>query len=190
MSYGWAMKQKTIDREMMSDVLADMDFKSPKEKTDLAPKSYDRPKQSVSKKIHATVLTVKELPARSWLPLDPPKQNVVQNFRPAVLTVKEPPARGWLPRVVFASVVLFALSWFGLHSDMGKRFMALWHGTSPAEKSSVVTTPAPVSLDPAEPAGPGNFSPGLSSEAPIDDKNPGVPQNGGAPSTLSSREPN
>src|ERR1700680_3326629 len=67
MSYGWAMKQKTIDREMMSDVLADMDFKSPNEKTDFAPKSAVPPKQSLSTNLRATVLTVKELPARGWL---------------------------------------------------------------------------------------------------------------------------
>src|ERR1700680_2113830 len=67
MSYGWAMKQKTIDREMMSDVLADMDFKSPNEKTDFAPKSAVPHKQSLSTNLRATVLTVKELPARGWL---------------------------------------------------------------------------------------------------------------------------
>jgi general secretion pathway protein A len=160
MSLGWATKQKTIDREMMRDALAEMKPVSVKAKTDFTPK-----------------------------PVDPPKQSVVQDFHPAVLTVKEPPARGWLPRVVFASVVLFALSWFGVRSDIGKRFMASWLGISPAEKSFVVPTPAPGSLDPAAPAGPGNFSPGLSSEAPTDDKDPDVPRHGGAQSTLSSREP-
>jgi type II secretory pathway predicted ATPase ExeA len=161
MSLGWATKQKTIDREMMRDVLAEMNPGSMKAKTDIAPIS-----------------------------MDPPKQIVVQNVRPVVLTVKELPARGRLPKVVFASAVLFALSWFGLQSDIGKRFMPLWHGISPAEKSSVVPAPAPVSLDPAAPADPGNLSPGLSSEAPTGDKNPGVPQHGGERPTLSSREPN
>src|ERR1700694_1301294 len=95
MSLGWASKQKTIDREMMRGVLADMDLGSPTGKPDLAPKSAD-----------------------------PPKQSVVKNLQPAVLTVKKPPARGWLPKVAVASAVLFALSLFGLHIGIGKRHMA------------------------------------------------------------------
>src|SRR6202022_1306635 len=62
MSFCWAMKQKAIDREMMRDVLADMDFKSPKEKTAFAPKSTVPPKHRSSHNDRATVLTVKELP--------------------------------------------------------------------------------------------------------------------------------
>jgi type II secretory pathway predicted ATPase ExeA len=161
MSLGWATKQKTIDREMMRDVLAEVDPGSPKAKTDFAPKS-----------------------------VSPPKQSVVQNLRPAVLTVMEPPSRGWLPKVALASAVLFALGWSGVRLDIGKRFMVLWHGISAAEKGSVVPTPAPVSVDPAAPAGPGNLSAGPRSGAPSDDKNPGVPQQGGAQSKHSSREPN
>src|SRR6202171_6429836 len=66
MSCGWAMKQKTVDRDMMRDVLADMDFKSPKKKIEFAPKSADQPKQRISQNLRATVLTVKDLPARGW----------------------------------------------------------------------------------------------------------------------------
>jgi type II secretory pathway predicted ATPase ExeA len=161
MSLAWATKQKTIDREMMRDLLAEMNPGSMKAKTEITPKS-----------------------------VDPPKQSVVQNLRPAVLTVKAPPARGWLPKVVLASAVLFALGWSGMHFDVGKRFTTLWHGTSAAEKNSVVPTPAPVSLDPAAQTGRGNVSPGLSPEAPTDEKNPGVPQQSGVESTLSNREPN
>jgi hypothetical protein len=161
MSLAWATKQKTIDREMMRDLLAEMNPGSMKAKTDITPKS-----------------------------VDPPKQSVVQNPRSAVLTVKEPPARGWLPKVAVASAVLFVLGWSGAHFDAGKRFMTLWHGISAAEKNSVVPAPAPVSLDPAAQTGRGNFSPGLSSEAPADEKNPDVPRPSGVESTLSSREPN
>jgi hypothetical protein len=161
MSLGWATKQKTIDREMVRDVLAEMNPGPPKARTDFVPKS-----------------------------VEPKKQSVVQNIRPAVLTVKEPPARGWLPKVVLASAVLIALGWSGVHLDIGKRVMVLWHGNSPAEKGSVVPTPALESLDPATPAGHDNSSPGESSRAPTDDKNPGVPVQGGSETTLSNREPN
>jgi general secretion pathway protein A len=161
MSLGWATKQKTIDREMMRDVLAEMNPGSLKAKTEFAPKS-----------------------------VAPTKQSVIQNTRSALLTVKEPPARGWLPKVALAGAALFLLGWSGVHLDIAKRLMVLWHGASPAEKSSIVPTPTPVSIDPAALANPGNLSPGPSSEAPTDDKNLGVPIQGGTQSTLSSREPN
>jgi general secretion pathway protein A len=161
MSLAWATKRKTIDREMMRDVLAEMDLGSLKAKTDLAPKS-----------------------------VNPPKQSIEQNLSPAVLTIKEPPARGWLPKFALASAVLFALGWSGMHSDVAKRFMDLRYGTSATEKGSVAPTPVPVSLDPAAPVGPGNFSPGPSSETPTEDENPGVPRHGEAQSTISSRESN
>src|ERR1700687_857497 len=157
MSFAWAMKQKTIDREMMHDVLADIDRGSSKRKRDFTLKSEDQVERSFS-----------------------------QNLRPTVVTVKEPPARGWLPKAAIASAVLFALGWSAVHFDIGKRFMSI----AAAAKSSVVLTPAPVSLDPIAPATPDNSSPGPKSEAPTDDKNPGVPQQGGVQSTLSSREPN
>lgn len=44
MSLAWAMKQKNIDREMMRDVLSDMDFDVPKEKPEIAPKIVEQPK--------------------------------------------------------------------------------------------------------------------------------------------------
>jgi len=161
MSLGWATKQKTIDRETVRDILAEMNPGSPMAKSEFTPKSEE-----------------------------PKKQRVIQNIRPAVLTVKEPPARGWLPKVVFASAVLIALGWSGVHSDIGKRVMGLWNGNSAAEKGSVVPAPAPESLGPAATASPDSSSPGESSKAPTDDNNSGVPMQGGGESTLSSREPN
>src|ERR1019366_8734859 len=98
MSLGWATKAKTIDREMMHDVLADLDPGSPNEKTDLPPKFADEPKQII--------------------PLA---------LRPPVLTVTEPPARGWLAKVAVASVVLLALGWTGVHSNVGRRLAVSLH---------------------------------------------------------------
>jgi general secretion pathway protein A len=161
MSLGWATKQKNIDREMMRDILAELNPGSMKANTDIAPKSAE-----------------------------PPKPSVVPDLRPAVLTVKEPPARAWLPKVVFASAVLFALGWSGTHYDIAKRFMTLWHGISAVEKNSVAPAPAPLSLNPAAQTDRGNFLPGLSSEVPTDEKNPGVVQPGEVESTVSSRDPN
>ena len=179
MSLGWATKQKKIDREMMRDVLAEMDLDSPKAKTD-----FDSPKATMD--FESPKAKMDFAPK----PVGQPKQSVVQYIRPAVLTVKEPPARGWLPKVALASAVLFALGWSAVQLDVGKRVMVLWHGISAVERGPVVPTPAPVSLDPAVQDGPGNFSSEPRSEAPTDDKNLGVQQQGEVRSTLPSQEPN
>jgi general secretion pathway protein A len=169
MSLGWATKQKTIDRELMRDVLAEMNPASMKAKPEIAPKA-----------------------------VEPPKHRVVLNPRPAVLTVNDPPARGWLPKLVIVSAVLLALGWSGARFDIGKRFMKLWHSGFAAVENSLVPTPtaapASESLDPAAQPVRGNFSPGLSSDAPSEaptvQKNPGVPQQSRVQSKLLSREPN
>ena len=173
MSLGWATKQKTIDREIMRDVLAEMNPESMKVKTESAPKV-----------------------------VEPPKQSVVLNPRRAVLTVNEPPARGWLAKLVIASAVLLALGWSGAHFDIGKRFTTLWHGGLAAEENSVVPaltqSSEPESIDPAAQTDRGNLSSGSNSdlpfeappEAPTDQKDSGVPQQSGAQSKRLSREPN
>jgi len=169
MSLGWATKQKTIDREIMRDVLAEMNPGSMKAKPESAPKV-----------------------------VEPPKLSVMLNPRPAVLTVNEPPARGWLPKLIVASAVLLALGWSGAHFDIGKRFLNLWRGGLAAGENSITPTPAPEFFDPAAQTDRGNLSPrsspDASSEAPpeatTDQKDPGVPQQSGAQSKLLSREPN
>ena len=164
MSLGWATKQKTIDREIMRDVLAEMNPGSMKAKPEIPPKA-----------------------------VEPPKQSIVLNPRPPVLTVNDPPAPGWLPKLVVASAVLLALGWSGAHFDVGKRFLNLWHGGLAAGENPVVTTPEPESFDPAAQTDRGNLSPGLNSdarseappEAPTDQKDPGV----ASPGTPHSRNP-
>jgi general secretion pathway protein A len=169
MSFAWATKQKTIDREMMREVLAEMGHGSPMAKTDIAPMA----KTDIAPK-----------------PALQPKQSVMLIPPAAVLTVKEPPARGWLPKFALACALLIALGWSAAHLDIAKRFMGLWQGIPAAEKSPAVPTSGPVSLDPAGLNGPGNLSSGPNSEAPTDDKNPGMPERRGGQSALPSRELN
>jgi type II secretory pathway predicted ATPase ExeA len=161
MSLGWASKAKTIDREMMRDVLADFDPGSPNQETELPPK-----------------LTVEPKP---MIPLAP---------RPQVLTVTEPPSRGWLAKVAVASVVLIALFWSGVHFDLQQRLVFFVHKIGAAVKSSVVSTSTPVLPVPATPAGPNNLSLVLGSKATDDDKNPDVSLQVGAESLRSNRGPN
>jgi type II secretory pathway predicted ATPase ExeA len=145
LSFAWAMEQKTIDREMMSDVLADMDPGSPNEKTDLPPKFADEPKQVI--------------PAAQ---------------RPPVLTVKEPPARGWLTKVAIAGVVLLALGWTGVHFNFGQRLAYSFDDIATTIKSYFVPTPPRLSMESTTPASSHDPSLDPSQEAPADDKNPGV----------------
>ena len=94
MSYAWAMKRKTIDRDTMSEVLADLDPGSPIEKIEkevLAPKLPEEPKPSVS-----------------------------QTPQPVGLTLKPPPARGWFSKIVAVCLWCFALGWFGFQPNVEK----------------------------------------------------------------------
>ena len=121
MSLGWATKTKTIDREMVRDVLADMDPGSPIEKTDPPPKFVEEPQQVGPIAYH-----------------------------PPVLTVKEPPARNWLAKVTVVSVVLLALAWTGIHFNFGQRFGDSWHDVAAVVKSYIAPAPAalpPAALD-------------------------------------------
>jgi hypothetical protein len=130
------MKQKNIDRDMMRDVLTDMDFEVPKEKVDVAPKMEERPKLSAS-----------------------------QHLRPAVLTVAKPPSRGKVAKIAFASVLLLALGWAGIYSGIGRQLAFSIHDIVAAVKSSVVP-PAPGSVGPTAPASPYDSSPSPTSETP------------------------
>ncbi len=91
MSYSWAMKRKTIDRDTMSEVLADIDTESPIEKE-------------------------KELPT----PITPVdiKPSVSQTIRPVGLTLNPPPNRGRIPKIAFVFIAMFALGWIGLQSNV------------------------------------------------------------------------
>lgn len=160
MSLGWATKQKTVDEKMMRDVLADLNLGSPNGKTVLVSKSGDEPKHSV-----------------------------LQIPQPPVLTVKEPPARDWLAKVAIASVVLLALGWSGVQSNLGQRLAVSLHGIGSAVKSLVVPTAAPVSFDPPALAVPDRSSRGPGPEAPTDDRNPGVPQQAGYSQHSQVRKP-
>jgi|SRR5579872_1249362 len=157
MAFCWAMKQKTIDREMMRDILADMNVGPPQEKTEFAPKPADRPKPRVS-----------------------------QNVRPTALTAKDPPARGWLPKATVAGAVLFALGWAGVHFDFWTRLPSALHAISTADKSSVVPPPATVSLDSTLTGSNSSLS-GPEPETSTTDKASGAPEQDAIQALPSSR---
>jgi len=163
MSLAWATKKKTVDREILRDVLAETKPQPVKIKTAEA-----------------------AAPAPA-----PPKPDVVSSLRSsAVLTVKDPPAQSWVPKAVLTCAALLALGWGGMRLEVGKRFVDLWHGLSAPAKSSEVVSPVPMPPVQAVPAIPGTFSSDSKSESLTDDRNPGVPQHDGNPRSSSNQEPN
>jgi hypothetical protein len=132
MSYAWAMKRKTIDRDTMTEVLADLDPESPIEKVEkevLAPKLQEEPKPSVS-----------------------------QTPQPVGLTLEPAPVRGLLSKSVVVCLVLIVLGWFGLQPNIEKWIGSSANAISIAVRSFLVPTSTAVHTDPATTAVPGNSS--------------------------------
>src|SRR5579862_3615612 len=161
MSLAWATKKKSIDREILRDVLSETSPQPAKSRTEAAPA--------------ATI---------------PPKQDVVSTLRStSVLTMKEPPSRSWLPKVILSCAALAVLGWGGMRYDAGKRFMDLWRGFSAPAKGAVMAAPGPVALAPGDPAA-GKFSPGTKSESLTDEREAGAVPQTGSPRASANQEPN
>ncbi len=159
MSYAWAMKRKTIDRDTMSEVLSDLDPGSPIEKVEkdvLPPKLQEEPKPSVS-----------------------------QTTQPVGLTLEPPPDRGWLSKSVVVCLLLIALGWFGLQPNVEKWIGSSFDSISVGVRSFLVPSSAAVSPDPASTVAPDNSSTRPKPEALSHEKDINVPKQGGEESSLS-----
>jgi general secretion pathway protein A len=193
MSLAWALKQKNIDRDMMRDVLSDMDFVVPKDK------EKEEPAQEIAEPAKpAAKPSAPHTAPPSFRPptqAEYPKPSFRSSYRPAVLTVKEPPAGSKLAKVAFACVVLGALGWAGVHIGIHKQFDASWRSITALVKGHIQPTPAPVpavgptSADATGPAGLDDHSRNSKPETPTEDKNLGSPQVGSGQPTLQGYEP-
>lgn len=130
MSLAWATKASTIDREIMRDVIADIDPDSLNEK----------PKEKGNENRDASLKSAEE-PKQQVIPIAP---------RPAVLTVAEPPARNWLTKVALVSVALLALGWTGIHFNFEERIGYSLHDIAAAVKGFVVSASSPAETAPAD----------------------------------------
>ena len=156
MSFACAMKQKSVDRQMMSEVVADMDFGA-----------------SIEKKEERAA----RLAAEPRLPEDPKPATAKAVRSKAELTLNAPPYRSWLASlVVAAGITAFVLGWYALQFRVDKR-MGVFVKNLPANlKGYVASKPSP-----APPLPPPAIAPGAppSSPAPAELTNssePGVPQ--------------
>jgi type II secretory pathway predicted ATPase ExeA len=192
MSLAWALKQKNIDRDMMRDVLSDMDFVVPKdkEKEEPAHKIAEPAKPAAKPSAPHTAPPSFRPPTQA----EYPKPSFRSSYRPAVLTVKEPPAGSKLAKVAFACVVLGALGWAGVHIGIHKQLDASWRSITELVRSYIqpasapMPAAAPASADATGPTSFDNSSGEPKSVTPAENRNPGMPQSGNTQSTLRDRE--
>jgi type II secretory pathway predicted ATPase ExeA len=129
MSYAWAMKRKTVERDTVREIMSDMDSGAPleKEKEFVAPKLPDEPKASFA-----------------------------QNIQPVPLTLKPASSSGWFSKFVVVCFVLLALGWFGIQPSVQNWIRSSYSAVSATVKSYLVPSSAPASPGPASTAGPDN----------------------------------
>jgi general secretion pathway protein A len=156
MSYAWAMKRKTIDRDTMSEVLADLDPVSPVEKE----KEFISPR----------------------LPIKP-KPSVIQTPQPIGLRLKAPPPRSWMSMFVAAGLVAVALGFLGFQPNVEKWIGSSYNSISASVRNFLVPTSAPVSAAPAPSVSPDTSSTSPMPEGLSDEKDVKVPQQGGVGSS-------
>jgi len=131
MSFAWAMKQKTVDREMMTEVLAD-----------LIPESATASE--------APPPTIREVP-------EEPKPSISVAEKPVGLPLKSSPPHRGLAKVAATGLVAVALGWFGLQYRVDKWVGSTVYDISTAVKASGVVDQGEV-LRQAAPADESNNS--------------------------------
>jgi general secretion pathway protein A len=200
MSLAWALKQKNIDREMMRDVLSDMDYEVPKEKWEPEPKIAEparpaaaqtprplaAPVKAPAAAVRVEVEEHREVAVAPPRIAESPKPVPAPKYRPVVLTVKGPPPGGKLAKVAFAGVVLLGLGWAGVHIGINRQLVASWRSITEFVKGAIVPAAAPgqppagtpAAVNPASPQDSENPAIDPKAEIPADSKNPGVPSTG------------
>jgi type II secretory pathway predicted ATPase ExeA len=114
MSYAWAMKRKTVERDAMAEVLADID-----------------PEQRIENDVVA-----EKAPAESKIGARGPSQ-------PIGLTLKPPAARSGLSTVMVVLLVLLSLCWLGFQPNVEKWAGNSYSTMSAAVRSFLHPTTAP-----------------------------------------------
>lgn len=164
MSLACALKRKTIDRDIIREVLADLDLKSLNEETAVVRKSEEEPK-------HSVLQTPRNV---DWKAL-------FRDWLPRLPEVKSD--RIYFAFFVVASALLLALGLSVIHANKKQRQAIAPQTPLPAETSFIAPTPAPVFQDSAILATPNVSLTGLNAESPSDHKiQVLLPQYGGAQS--------
>jgi type II secretory pathway predicted ATPase ExeA len=211
MSLAWALKQKTIDGDMMRDVLSDMDYQVPREPFEPEAKPAE-PANPVATKLVQPAATAPALAPAIPSPEPPtpkektvaapriaerPKNYAPPKYRSTILTIKGPEPGRKLARVAFAGVVLVALGWFGIQFGINKQLDASWRSILELVKGSsapaAAPAPAPSAPAPADSTAPPNSGiaePDAKPDAPGDSRNAGMPPPGNSESLHKGRDSN
>jgi len=149
MSLACALKRKTIERDIIREVLADLDLESLNEGTAVVRKSEEEPKHSVSQ----TPRNVERKSRfRDWSPRLPGAEA----------------GRIYFVFFVVASALLLALGGSVIHVNRKQRQASASQVPLPAETSFIAPTPAPAFLVSTSLAAPSVSLTGLKAEAPPD----------------------
>jgi len=127
MSYAWAMKRKTIDRDAMSEVFGDLDPGSSVEK--------------IEKDVLPQKLAVE------------PKLSVSNTPQPVGFTLKPAPEPGGFSKFVAVCMLFLALGWFGLQPNVENWIGSSYNSISAAVRNFIVPASAPPSADSISTAG-------------------------------------
>ena len=160
MSYGWALKRETIDRDMIAEVLADMDAASPAEK---------------EKQFIAPIL-----PER-------PRRGEAAIFQSVGLTLKSPPAKGMSPAILAVCILSVVLGTLGFQTSVEKWLGASLNSASAGLKNFLVLAPKAVSSNPASTVDPDPLSTSPKVEGPADNKGIKPATQSGEESSLAGR---
>lgn len=162
MSYAWAMKRKSVDRDAMTEVFADLD-----------------PRPLVEKKIIEKEVLARKLP-------EEPKLSVSRPPQPVSLTLKSPSGSGLFSKVLAVCLLFLALGWLGLQPNVEEWIGSSYISISAAARSFLVPTSAPVSPDSASTVGPAKLSTNTKSEEFRDEKDMRTPLQDGIESSSTS----
>jgi type II secretory pathway predicted ATPase ExeA len=162
MSFAWAMNQKQVDREMMHDVLVDLDLASSNENKNVSP----------------------SVPVK-----DEPKYTISQVPRPPILTVKDLSGYSRLTKLIIVSAVLFVLGWFAVELYVVRWPESSSRVISAPPNSTSGLTPAPTSLEPASLSEDDTSSTGAKKVPPVEQR-PRLTQQDKAEQSSLARERN
>jgi AAA domain-containing protein len=163
MSYACALKRKTIDRDAMSEVLADLN-----------------PDSTIEKE--------KECPSSTTLVETDP--GVSQILRPVGLTWKPRPNRGRIPKIALAVMAIFALCWTGLQSNVQGWMESSYTAISTTVRSFLAPTNARSAPDPRSTIGPDSMPTIQKPDEHSEEKGARVPRQDGAIPTSKDRGKN
>jgi general secretion pathway protein A len=135
MSYAWALKQKTIDREIMSEVLDDLD-------------AEPRIEKEKEKEVPAAIT-----PPATISPLET-KPVVSKSAEPLGFALSPIPSRGKMPRIAVVFSAIFVLAWIMMQPSVQRWMESSYNEVSNSPRRFLAPTNDQTAPDPRSAVGP------------------------------------